>query len=336
MKTKSILLLLGLVLLVSACAHRSVSYKALPGISGMWPLDGRSLLTVHDKKHPDAPGSYLGVLELRCHASELFMAERSYNVPVFAYKPLAVSSRVMDVRSINDMEACCPLPGGAKAFLLAESGYYKGKGGRIFAARITPTGATGWRAEISRAFYSNLQELGPAPGVTPGYANIEGMACMERPDGTLILVLALRGGRKKGVEHPARLVWGRLDLQAPVPFERLGHADLRAHAPGCDRLCCDMVLIHGQKGYQVLAVAAMDKGNAGPFRSFIYRAGRFVLDKAVRYEPSEPLPLWTVDGVKVEALAPLGPGGSMYCAGSDDEDYGGLWRILPQADTPTH
>jgi hypothetical protein len=132
------------------------------------------------------------------------------------------------------------------------------------------------------------------------------------------------------------------------------------------RACADLLLEPGcEKGtFTVLAVAAEDPGNAGPFQSVIYRAAEGVLlpppvglVQRLIYDATEPL--WgalapvpagrgvvvaTFPGLKIEALAAgatvmqdtsgevFAPVPCRFTIGTDDEGYGGVWRpVLPLA-----
>jgi hypothetical protein len=74
-------------------------------------------------------------------------------------------------------------------------------------------------------------------------------------------------------------------------------------------------------------------GDSGPFRSVIYRVGKFdpSVSYPVQYEMNQDM-VWYLDGLKVEALGPPVVAGSVLTFATDDENYGGLWRPLPPAD----
>ena len=79
------------------------------------------------------------------------------------------------------------------------------------------------------------------------------------------------------------------------------------------------------------AVASTDEGDNGPFRSVIYRVGQVTtgVTPPVNLAPSL-VPDWIVDGLKVEALAAPAAAvpASVLSVGTDDENYGGVWRPL--------
>jgi hypothetical protein len=230
----------------------------------------------------------------------------------------------------SDLEAACALPGRDDEYLLAESGFYKGKFGRIFQVRVAP-GATGWEARLLHTF---VPCAAPAPDYsTPDEAQVEGMACVQTGDGGLVLVLARRGK----YPHPAKLVWGMLSgLDSRPAFTETGSSDLASN-PGAlgGRGAADLRLEPaGPDTWRVCSVATVDVGDYGPFRSLIYDAGQLTWNAAtgMRFQREPVGILWSLDGLKVEALA--GPASrasqSVLSIGTDDEIYGAVWRPLFQ------
>ena len=84
----------------------------------------------------------------------------------------------------------------------------------------------------------------------------------------------------------------------------------------------------------IYVASAFDSGDdAGPFASTVWRAGHVVADgePAVVID-AEPTLIATIDAFKVESLAVHvdRDGTSRLYAGTDDEDYGGVLRPIPQ------
>lgn len=300
------LLLLGLLML-AAPAH---AQSGPSEYSGMARFGDGALLVVSDAKG-DSSHPRLGILTLAGKRPALL--------------PVAVDDWKGDPSS--DLEACCPVPGTPDEFLLAESGWFKGRFGRIFRVRLAHDPARGWAATVLSSFQPFPM---PEGGTTPGEDQVEGMAALPAPGGPL-LVLGQRGGPGK----PGRLVWGHL---GPAGFERRGEREfsLQGLIPEA-RSCGDLQIVPagGDAGWDVYSVASTDPGDLGPFRSAVARIGRFRGERPV-FEPLEPQVRWELDGLKVESLAPTPAGveDSPFCIGTDDEVYGGLWRPLPASIQP--
>ena len=218
------------------------------------------------------------------------------------------------------------LAGRHDEFLLAESGRYKGRFGRIFHVRVR-----GWSAQMLAVLRLPPDEAGQPP------ANHEGLACARSGEDEWLLVLGERGGsapRPRGSVRLGhyRLAAGSIQWQAATPV----------HVPGpwpAGRDLRDIADLALEADGSLWAVGAMDLGNAGPFRSTIWRLGTLDLRAAapLRLEP-QPRNAWVLDGLKVEALAlPMrGMPGVRMVVGTDDEDQGGIWRTLsePVPDAP--
>ena len=308
---------------------------ALPDISGLVRLDGRTSLVIVDAKGAGSDVTRLGLLEVTSPNPERSNGNGNSRPPVVRFSPLPIEDLPAGLDPPNDLEAGCLAAGSPEWLLLAEGGYYKGRFGRIFICRISRGEDAGWRVSYHNHFHPFAPDAvaDNQPFTSPGEVNIEGMASVACPERGALLVLSWRGGRNGGLYRPARLIWGRLAPDAPRPFAPLGGADLtRPNFRLGDRGCADLMVRPISKGWEVLAVATDDGGDHGPFRSTIYRAGELRLDReaGLRFRRQKPRPLWTIDGVKVEAIAPPPDGtpGAALCVGADDELYGGLWRLL--------
>jgi hypothetical protein len=280
-----------------------------------------AFLVVMDKKNPRDEGERLSVLTI---------------------EEKAVSNVLLPIDGLpeadlpSDLEAACAVPGRADECLLAESGYFQGKFGRVFHVRVAK-GTEGWEARLLHTFVPFERPQGVLDYDTPTEDEVEGMACVRTSDGQLVLVFARRGGKAK----PAELVWGALnDLETQPAFAQSGKAML-ARDPGSlgDRGAADLRLRPAAPdAWRVWSVATIDPNGHGPFRSLIYDAGQLVWDPpfGMCFEREPVKPLWSLDGVKVEALA--GPArwaaGSVLSIGTDDEIYGAIWRPLFQHPSP--
>ncbi|MGE4202393.1 MAG: hypothetical protein AB7J86_17215 [Vulcanimicrobiota bacterium] len=275
-----------------------LAWAQAPDYSGMAEMPGRfTYFVVHDTKAGVEPpwAARVGVLRLSKDGKP-------------NYQSLNITNWGPGQELPNDIECCCPLPGRAGEFLVAESGYYHGRFGRIFRLRVQRVpGSELYFGEVLGHF--QFDQPG-ADGDTEDARQLEGIACIEQ-DGQLILVLGRRGGNGQ----PGELIWGPLALD-PMRF---GPTQVRALDLGDHRLraCSDLLWHRGE----LLCVASYDPGNLGPFQSFVYSLGK-------RDWQVDPQRLWVLDGLKVEALAPCSLPGSELCVGTDDEDYQGIWRPL--------
>jgi len=232
----------------------------------------------------------------------------------------------------SDLEACTAIPGRPFEFLLSESGKYKGRFGRIFHIRLNKVAEGKWRLFVLKALQIYDHELDDDQSTYKG-DQVEGISCFRDVNNRLILVYAERGGKSKEGKKTARIIWGELDLDK-YKFERHGTETLVTGTVLGGRDCSDLFLESENRSQIVWSVATIDEGDIGPFKSVVYRAGDLTMDPGKnRYQfESEPEPLiyWRLDGLKVEALA--APAAvvvkSGFSIGTDDEDFGGIWRPL--------
>lgn len=296
--------------------------------SGMdWP--GYSGMTFVEKN------TYLAVNDLKSHKS----GSRVTIVKVTVKKGIEHESITIDNENWNhpdgrpsDLEACSAIPGRPYEFLMSESGKYKGRFGRIFHVRLNKETEGKWRLTVLKAMQIYDHELDKDHSTYKG-DQIEGTSCFRDSKNRLILVYAERGGKSKEGMKTARIIWGELDL-SNYKFERHGDEQLVLSSVLGDRDSSDLFINHKDGTYIVWSVATIDEGDMGPFKSAVYRGGAFKIDtqsKKYRFVPeTKPIIHWHLDGVKVEALA--APASvvprSGFSIGTDDEDYGGIWRPL--------
>lgn len=303
--------ILAAYLAVCPCSADPINFE----ISGMTALpDGQSFLTVLDTKTgPEPPWSTrAGVMRVSKEG-------------VLLYQPFAITDWGYGEELPNDLEACCSIPGRPNEYLLAESGYYKGRFGRIFHIRLgTVEGSALYTGEVLGSF---KPEPKPTPDyTTPGPRQFEGIACLQQGERWVVVL-----GRRGGDGQAGGLVWGDLTFPglnfratAEVPFHsKPEEAGLRG--------CADLLLVEREGKQILLRVAAADPADFGPFYSYVCETGEFRFEgQKLRYIPSQdPVVWWHLDGLKVEALAPCNLGAARYCIGTDDETFGGAWRPLP-------
>ncbi len=323
LKTTHATIAVVLSVMLTACATHQTGMEEAPasiapagsaplanGYSGMAQLDSQKYVVVHDtKSYKD--GARLGIVRL------------DNGVP--RYEELSVDDWKDEDGRSSDLESICALPGRPGEFLAAESGYWEGKNGRIFHLTVQDGQA-------------RVQSALPLPLLADNSEdqegdNFEGIACAPHPGGGILVVLGERGGSER---YPAGVLrWGRFDpATAAITWTDAGKAGQRIAAPGAwvdPEAKRDISDLHLDPQGAIWAVATEDAGDAGPFRSVIYKVA--TLDG----DPDRPFGIvkdghigWVVDGLKVEALS--GPPGtsehSFLSYGTEDEDLGGIWRPL--------
>lgn len=275
--------------------------SVLSGISGMARFDNNRYLIVHDTKDPKT-ASRFGLLNISKQG-------------VLDYEPVPVDWSEQKWRA-SDLESVCALPGRPSEYLAAESGYWKNRYGRVFHLEIVKR-AGEWAGKII-----GLMQL---PEDTD---NIEGIACFERDQRTIYLVLGERGGSLKNPK--GKLRFGYLDLSS-YRFNMEGEYLVSPPSIWNDqsdkRDISDLLL--DQSG-NLWGVGAQDQGDHGPFRSIVYLIGKVEIGDVTTIKMAKnPEVGHRIDGLKVEALSESMLSGSEFSIGTDDEIYGGIWRPLP-------
>ena len=274
----------------------------------MAQINSETYIVVHDAKTCE-DGARLGIIRLR-----------KGNAP--KYVQLRVDDWKHKDGRPNDLESICSLPGQRAEFLAAESGYWKGKFGRIFHIRVQ-----GIDAQVLNVY--QLPLIADNDEQREG-DNFEGLSCAERDDGKILVILGERGG--SSLYPTGVLRWGLLDI-AKGTLKWI-NMDKEICAPGnwidpkSKRDISDLYL--DDQG-MLWSVATQDASDEGPFRSVIYRIA------TIQDDLQNPLKIikntkasWVVDGFKIEALS--GPTyvvkGCFLTFATEDESFNGIWRSL--------
>lgn len=275
----------------------------LPGYSGLASLGEHRYVVVHDTKRDD-PAPRLGLLYVnKGHAPR--------------YEPVTVEGWPEGAGPANDLESVCVLPGAAPEVLLAESTSTKDRRGRIFHMALA-----GNQARVLRVYALPKPEGAAEPD------NFEGMACVQRVPGRIVVILGGWGGAQT---NPGGVVrWGELDTVQGVL--KWSNAVMRFRAPGVwphpeERHDLSALYLDGRG--KLWAAATSDGGDEGPFNSVIYQLGEV--------DPTAEPPLrlqhtlevtWSEDGLKIEGLAgpPASVPSSFMSFATEDEHLGGMWR----------
>jgi hypothetical protein len=307
-------------LLLAACATPRITPPPDASFSGLAPLasgaNESSWLVVMDAK--DARSARLLVARW---AADVRTSVRWEGVGIADWSPVAPRHGTAGhdgVRPPMDLESVCRLPGDALRFLAAESGQAMGGQGRIFELELRRALPGRWRARV-RAVHSLPQ------GAETGASNYEGLACIATGGGSVLLLLAERGGSRqhaqaslrRGVLNSAR---NRIDWADASGIE--GVAPLAEWPAGAEGLRGIADLAIRDDG-SLWAVSTQDLGDDGPFRSWIYRLGRIAPnDSATGWLPaSRPAVAFRLDGDKAEGLTFTPDGRLVYV--TDNEKLGG-------------
>ncbi len=139
--------------------------------------------------------------------------------------------------------------------------------------------------------------------------------------------------RAKG-EPTTRIRWATLTLRPPRfgSFAEVVHAGVDPVGSGARPISALTVDEDGL----LYSASCHDSGDDnGPFRSVVWRIGRMTVDAEGNpvVDLGEPVRLATLDGLKVESLAirESEEQGRQLFIGTDDENHGGVIRLLPPA-----
>jgi hypothetical protein len=269
-----------------------VQPRALPPVSGLGCLPDGSLLAVVDTKN-NAPAEAPRVIRVR------LSGERPQ------WEPVAIEWPGPDGAS-NDLESVAAVP-GTNSFLLVESGSFQGRFGRIF--QVSPEG--------------DLLRSGRLPRDVD---NVEGSGVAEI-GGRLVLLLGERGS--------GTIRWADLDLSGTgISFGEVRSVRFQVpDPPGSNHREIAALELDGEG--RLFATSTVDPGDRGPFQSVIWEIGGVEESDggtvAVTLLP-EPRRIGDVPDSKVEALAFCegSDGRRLLFLGTDDEDFGGSIRPLPE------
>lgn len=269
----------------------------LPPVSGLGCLPGGGFLVVTDVKNdPSRTGGMPPLLRV------LPAVKGSTWEPVTVLWPDPDGAP-------NDLESVAAIP-GTDSFLIVESSSRDNRFGRIF--RVAADG-----------------RLLGFTSLIPPVTNVEGTA-VARVGERLVFLDSERGEDQADTS----LRWFELRLD-PLTLGQPRSTELRLPEPaGKGHRHISALEVDGQG--RIFAVSTVDPGDPGPFRSIVWEIGRV---EEVAGLPAvtllrEPRRLATVDGFKVEALASCpsadsADGKERLFIGTDDENYGGAIRPLP-------
>jgi hypothetical protein len=158
--------------------------------------------------------------------------------------------------------------------------------------------------------------------------NVEG-AAVARIGEQLIFLFAERAEGQPSTQ----LRWASLTLR-PLAFSSFQEVTFTSPDPTGPHARPVSAIEIDESG-RIYVASAVDPGNDnGPFRSVIWRIGRMEADGSGRPRvilDDRPQRLASLDGLKVEGLAlrKKAGGDPDIFFGTDDENYGGLLRLVP-------
>lgn len=279
---------------------------SLPAVSGLAWMGGEVFLAVHDAKNPQG-NAKPRVSLVRVGGPDGGAAWQPFDLPW--PEPLGPS---------HDLESAARIPGTDRA-LLCESGDGGGKFCRIFVVEYG--GARGVR-------------LSGVVDWPAGIENVEGTA-VAKVGQRLVFLYAERAHGRPGTA----IRWAELTLDPGVtfgPFREVAFPNPDPPRPERTGVNRSVSALEADAAGNLYAASAYDPdADDGPFRSIVsrigaVRAGAGGSPEVVLFPAPERVA--TLDGLKVEAIAirETPGGGREIFAGTDDENFGGAIRRLPE------
>ena len=303
----------------SRAQHKLIS--ELTGLSAMSKVDDDNYLLVHDTKN------FQSVDESKIPHAQVSLFSFGLDKFPILQKIVFPSWKTID-QFPNDLESICKLEKRKNEYLLIEAGDWKGRKGRIYYVRVDLNAKRGKVVNTIELplFHSNTNE--PEDIVGDQY---EGCLCLEQEDGTVVLVLAERGGSE---HYPqGEIKWGKLDLTGKQ-FSFSASVPLKVDAPGNwidGSKNRDITDLYVDDENRIWASAAEENGDFGSLYSVIYKLGSITEDPENPVKLEKPFYIHRESyGIKIEALsAPSARSNqSIFSVGFDDEVMGGGWRSI--------
>lgn len=274
----------------------------LPDLSGLAWIEGDLFLGIHDAKN--YPGTEDWPRFSLVHLPHLELRGVTWQeIDILFPGPNTISS---------DLESACRIPGN-KGFLFAESGQEGDPYRRIFYAT-----------------YDNDSLQIKSHIVWPvKVKNVEATEVCQLGDRLVFLYAERAEGHKS-----TKLRWALLSLD---PFE-IGEFDEITYE-GIDPIgegARPIVAMDIDSEGFIYIVSAYDSGdNNGPFRSVVWRVGKIIADEMDNPQVilNENKRIANLDGLKVESLTirEMDDEKEIFI-GTDDENYGGIIRLLPESE----
>lgn len=302
------IVLLGVLILLTGCAMTSARPQGIVGTATLLDLSGLAwieddlFLGVHDTKGGREKNALPRVSIVRLPRSETKGV--TWKSPELKFPGPGGSA--------SDLESVSRIPGG-RGFLLVESGQAGEEARRIFFARyhggaLTIESYASWPVPVENVEATEVCQVGQQ----------------------LVFLYAERAGGLLST----KIRWAKLSLD-PILFGPFKEVTYHAEDPvGINTRPIVALAVDGE-GF-IYSASASDPGiDDGPFRSVVWQIGRVLADQEGNptVELGGEKRLATLDGLKVESIAvrETKEGGRQIFVGTDDENYGGIIRLLPGA-----
>lgn len=289
----------------------NIHFISTGGSSGMEQIGANSYLVVYDVKN-FKKGSRIGLINV--NKKSLVVSP----IEVTAWDDEGISS---------DLESICAIPGRINEYLIAESGNWQGKLGRMFHIKVDTSLLKAKVLGSGRIPLLNRNDFGLKGD------QYEAILCIPYEPNRYLIILGERGGSK--INPNGLIRWGILDISKYKFYMSLqGKNGIEINAPGNwtnDKKNRDITDFHLDKDGVIWASASEDQGDAGPFYSVVYKLGK--INKSDKNRPiivEKKFDIYKeVNGFKIEALSgPCKGINSTLSFGTEDEMYGGVWRPI--------
>jgi hypothetical protein len=275
-----------------------------------------------------SPNSYLAVYDIKVHKKgpRVGLITITEATESFEVAPIEVKTWEAEGPS-SDLESVCKIPDRPNEFLLAESGNWQGKFGRVFHIKLDISKLS---AQVIGSFKIPMIHKNDK-GLTGD--QYEAMTCLPYDGNQKILLLGERGGSDKNPNGIVR--WGILDLDKhQFQMDGKGKKGISIDAPGNwtnPSSKRDITDFHIDNEGFIWSAASEDNGDLGPFYSVIYQLGKINKHSTTQpIEVFEEIKIWKgVPGFKIEAVSGPSKGIKANLSfGTEDEIYGGVWRAI--------
>lgn len=270
--------------------------------------------------------TYLAVYDIKNHKKGVRLALLQIKMDEMTALPLIIDDWGAEGAS-SDLESVCAIPGKPNEFLAAESGNWQGKFGRIFHIKVDMQKA---QAMVLHSFKVPQIHRNDFDKTGDQY---EGIYCLAINPNKYWIMLGERGGSEVNVSGLIR--WGIWDMVTnKFQFTQQGRKGIAVDAPGNwsdtnkKRSLTDFYV---DQDNVIWTAGSEDQGDFGPFYSVLYRLG--TIGNADDEVPFKVFPSLKISkeivGFKIESIAGPAKGiNSTLSIGTEDENYGGVWRPL--------
>lgn len=301
--------------------------KSLPknGISGLAQVVDSTYLAVHDWKDNEEgkKGIRLSLI-------------KTYHDKDPTYHPVIMKKFKSEDNVSNDLEAICKIPNRENEYLLLESGDFDDKYARIFRIKLDAN------AKVATVTNRRKYKIGVKRNRTQDGDENEGLICAKADNENLLLVFGERGGSSAHSKGFLKFAEYNLTDFSDTEMTFIAQEKLTSKTvpgvwsdPDKNRDISDLYL---DDNNMIWASAAEDQGDAGPLYSVIYQLGKLNTEEPYITFCEELEVYWEIAGFKIEALS--GPSAAimkdgkpiahLMSFGTDDENYGGVWRVLKE------